>query len=393
MRDTIEWMRMFESYGSCRPFASRGKCVCLIAPPLRSSTCPRTTRFSLSQFTSLLFTGILSKQLVTVPDTNIANMVIHGSAKTRYSTSLPSPETVPPVSACSSPYCKNPDVPYERLANKSPTKRLPDYARVDIDCFTRSGPDDMQLKIGKSYLDLSNAGKMQRLAGLRNLTSINSPALLPWHVMCLSTLKTCIINLEVDRCARGDRTLLDGTIKPMSISRVCPIEKLSVHVPLEILYHAYSRHGLFQYLPTITALMPYLRYLALHLTRNNQANGMYPRSEDLCASYDSLLEGMHSSSIETLVIDTCDVDPASVRDPREDFFECIAPITSLAGFPSVRRIVAPQEAFISVSGGLGSDLPVSGITSTQLFSQSIEVMEIIDSTTTLEVWAYQLLDA
>jgi hypothetical protein len=57
--------------------------------------------------------------------------------------------------------------------------------------------DDMHLTIGRGLLNLPDAGKLQWVAGLCNLTSITSPALLPWHVMCLSNLKTCNISLEV----------------------------------------------------------------------------------------------------------------------------------------------------------------------------------------------------
>jgi hypothetical protein len=157
--------------------------------------------------------------------------------------------------------------------------------------------------------------------------------------MCLSTLKTCTINLEVERCARGIFTSLSRHSFIPSIPRTCRIGKLSTQVPVEILNDAYSRYGVFQYLPALTTLAPYLHYLALHLARK-ECSGAFPGHEYIGSSYDTLLHGIRSASIQTLIIDTCDVEPSSVRQCAEDFLDTISPITSLSGFSNLCCIVA-----------------------------------------------------
>jgi hypothetical protein len=179
--------------------------------------------------------------------------------------------------------------------------------------------------------------------------------------MCLSTLKTCTINLEVERCAHGIFTFPESGLSPSTFNtRPCHIEKLSVQVSIKILYDAYSRDGIFEYLPTLTALAPHLQNLALYVARKERS-GDYPGNKYIRSSYNTLLHDMHSTSIQTLIIDTCDVKPGSIRQCAENFFETISPITSLNGYPNLRRIVAPQEAFMSVSSRLSTKQPVHGV--------------------------------
>jgi hypothetical protein len=250
--------------------------------------------------------------------------------------------------------------------------------------------DDMHLKIGKGYLRLSEEGKLNWVAGLRNLTSITSPALLPWHIMCMSSLKTCHINVEVVTCASLNFAIPSSAVIPNQNG--CRIEKLSAQVPIEFLYDAFLRDGVFQYLPAVIHLAPRLLYLALHLTRN-EGSGTHPGDEHDESGYDTLLQDMQSDSLETLIIDTCDVEPASVRQPRADFFESISHLTSLHSFPNLRRVVAPQEAFMSVPNLLSSDANPVFVPPTVLFPHNIETVEIIDSTSALDTWAKRLLDA
>lgn len=303
------------------------------------------------------------------------------SALAQQPPTLPSPECTP------SPEHKDgkmssPSVPDERYSGK----RLPKKAIKSVP----AEHDDMHLKIGKGYLKLSEEGKLHWVAGLRNLTSITSPALLPWHIMCMSSLKTCHINVEVVTCASLNFAIPSSAIIPNQNG--CRIEKLSAQVPVEFLYNAFPKDGVFQYLPTVIHLAPRLLYLALHLTRK-EGSGTHPGDERDKTSYDTLLEGMQSDSLETLIIDTCEVEPASVRQPRVDFFESISHLTSLHSFPNLRRIVAPQEAFISVPNLLSSDDESVFVPPTDLFPRNIETMEIIDSTSALDTWAKRLLDA
>jgi hypothetical protein len=48
--------------------------------------------------------------------------------------------------------------------------------------------DDMLLTLGDGFASLSENGKLDRLLGFRNLTSITSSVFIPWHVMCISNL-------------------------------------------------------------------------------------------------------------------------------------------------------------------------------------------------------------
>jgi hypothetical protein len=141
--------------------------------------------------------------------------------------------------------------------------------------FNPSEPDDMQLIIGKSFLSLSGPRKMQRLAGFRDLTSVHLLALLPWHIMCLSTLKMCTINLDVELCACGIFPIPESALIPPTFNtRTCHIEKLSAQVPIEILYGCYSRDSIFEYLLTLTAFAPHLQNLALHVARKERSGAL-----------------------------------------------------------------------------------------------------------------------
>jgi hypothetical protein len=78
-------------------------------------------------------------------------------------------------------------------------KRLPRATAV-LDNQPEPTEEDLQLTIGNSFLNLSDTQQFLFFTGFRALTSITSPAPLPWHTMCLSNLKACTINVEVERC-------------------------------------------------------------------------------------------------------------------------------------------------------------------------------------------------
>jgi hypothetical protein len=252
--------------------------------------------------------------------------------------------------------------------------------------------DDMHLALGRGFASLSECTKLDRLIGFCNLTSITAPALLPWHIMCLSNLQACTINVEVKRCARFDFAVPESArIPSFDAIRSCNVQKLIAQVPIEFLDDGIANNSIFAYLPTLVSLAPELKHLALQLTRK-EGTGRCP-GNDVHRSYDMLLRNLHSICLETLVIDTCDVEAGAVRQCQGDFFETIHPITSLDSFPRLRRIVAPQEAFMWVNGRLDSKSSTEFVAATILFSDSIERVEIIDSTTALNKWAESVLTA
>jgi hypothetical protein len=110
------------------------------------------------------------------------------------------------------------------------------------------------------------------------------------------------------------------------------------------------------------------------------------------SSYGALLRSICSSSLDTLIIDTYDINRAAVCQCRNDFLEAIYPLSSLDGLLNLHRIVAPQEAFIQVNDGLYSDSIVKGIHPITLLPASIKRIEIIDSTTALNSWAEKILN-
>jgi hypothetical protein len=266
------------------------------------------------------------------------------------------------------------------LAMKFAGKRLPDKS-TESDFLPEPAEEDMQLKIGKSFLNLSESAKMSRLAGFRMLTSITSVALLPWHIMCLATLRACTINMEVERCAHSNFAIPVSAGIPSYYPPSTHIEKLIAQVPIEFLDVALTTEDIFSYLPTFVNLSPNLRSLALRLTRKD---GNPCPTNQVGRSYDALLRDITSPSLSTLIIDTADIEHAAVRQCSNDFFENIYPISSLTGFPHLRRIVAPQEAYIWVDASPYGSQGVKGIAPPTLLPPSVEKVEIIDATTALD---------
>lgn len=268
-------------------------------------------------------------------------------------------------------------------------KRLP-RATVMLDDQPEATEGDLQLRVGKNFLNLAETQKFLCFAGFRALTAITSPALLPWHIMCLSNLKVCTINVEVERCSHANFTIpASATIHDTDVG-TCRVEKLIAQMPIEALQSSWPDRFICRYLPIVVNKTPNLRHLAQHLTRTAMHRAC---AVDVGYAYDFLLSGISSNSLETLIIDTCDIESAAVRHFPEDFFENISPLTSLHGFPNLRRIVAPQEAFIQVNSALSSPSSIQCVPPTILLPRSIESVDIIDSTTALTIWAEKLLDA
>lgn len=268
-------------------------------------------------------------------------------------------------------------------------KRLPRVTAV-LDYQPEPTEEDLHLTIGKSFLDMSETQKSLFFTGFRALTSITSPALLPWHIMCLSNLKVCTINVDVET-----RSLLDfaapgyATIHDTD-DEICHIEKLIGQMPIEALNDSWSDYPISKYLPTVVDRMPNLRHLALQLARTATYR---QRTSEVERAYDFLLSYISSKSVEALLIDICDIELGAVRHCHDDFFENILPLTSLDGFPNLRRIVAPQEAFIRVSSNLSTPSTIECVPPTVLLPGNIKSVEIIDSTSALTLWADKLLNA
>ncbi|KAH7409829.1 hypothetical protein DE146DRAFT_674681 [Phaeosphaeria sp. MPI-PUGE-AT-0046c] len=221
---------------------------------------------------------------------------------------------------------------------------------------------------------------------LRALTSITSPALIPWHIMCLSNLKACTINIEVERCSHFNFAV------PASAAvhdATCHIERLVAQVSIESLHSSWPGRDISQYLPTVIDKTPSLRHLSLQLSRTVRHRSCKINTG---RAYDFVLCGITSRLVETFISDTCDVEPSAVRHCHEDFFVDILPLRSLDGFPKLHRIVAPQEAFIMVDSGLWSLSGIKCVSPTKLLPESTENVEIIDSTTALNSWSGQLLN-
>ncbi|KAF1848708.1 uncharacterized protein K460DRAFT_403979 [Cucurbitaria berberidis CBS 394.84] len=232
---------------------------------------------------------------------------------------------------------------------------------------------------------------MTHIAAFRSLTSICSPTLLPWNIMCFPNLKQVTVSLEIDSCGRFEFDLPNCAQIPQEEAAISGIISLIAKVPIEFLNTANSEDKIFAYVPTVLRHAPGLKRLALHLKRDLD-DGPCPRN-DIKRSYQTLIRSLSSKSVEELIIDTCDIEASAVRKCPVDFFESLHPINSLSGFPCLRRIVAPQEAFIRVESSLWKRKNTGFGAPTCLLPDTIETVEIIDSTTTLNMWAIRILDA
>jgi hypothetical protein len=159
---------------------------------------------------------------------------------------------------------------------------------------------------------------------------------------------------------------------------ICHIEKLVAQIPIEALHETWPEYPIYKYLPAIVDRTPNRRHLALQLTRTI----MHPQCAiDVGCARDFLISGISSRSVETVMIDTCNVEPGAVRHYHKDFFENILPLTSFDDLPNLRRIVAPQEAFIRVGCTLSTPSKIECVPPTVLLPGNIDSVEIIDSTT------------
>ncbi|CAO2653993.1 Nn.00g107260.m01.CDS01 [Neocucurbitaria sp. VM-36] len=148
-----------------------------------------------------------------------------------------------------------------------------------------------------------------------------------------------------------------------------------------------GRHNTQNYLHDVLLRLPKLRYLQFRLVPRTYMDEYrnYSYIDMFESSYDQILGQLAChDTLETLIIDVAELyEQNAVPSRCAILFEYLEVMGSLINYPSLRRIVAPQEAiFSSMTGGF--DICV--------FPKSIETIEIIDSTRIANHFALYLIE-
>ncbi|KAF2245341.1 hypothetical protein BU26DRAFT_567937 [Trematosphaeria pertusa] len=178
--------------------------------------------------------------------------------------------------------------------------------------------------------------------GLANLTSIRSSGVLTPSVFNLPNLQEahfaeCSVSLDV------------RSVAPLASS----ITRLTINVGIAAL----QTRALFQqtqnmlggqeYSETLLPRLTGLKHLSINLTTESMRYGA-THFHLLHHSYTEITAGLGSTSLETLVIDTEEVEALASTAAGGNacrLLNAIQPAQSLARLPNLRRVTAPQELF------------------------------------------------
>jgi hypothetical protein len=188
--------------------------------------------------------------------------------------------------------------------------------------------------------------------GLANLKHIRSSAHIPWQLIGLSSLKTLHIGILP--------TILNYPFDvPISTNVTSTITSLTLPMNLVVLENDYMNdidgryeYGIFS--EKLFEGLTRLKRLNIRLYRNCESRGSrlgdHKTTPPGSSSYDRLLSMFYSSSLETIVLDTSDVDTRAVKNwksGRNYLESCVDPLSSLRRFPNLKTIIAPQQAFFT----------------------------------------------
>jgi hypothetical protein len=230
------------------------------------------------------------------------------------------------------------------------------------------------------------------IPGFANLKHIKSNGQLPWQLINLPYLETLqigtlptILNYPFDYSLSSGVTFnLTSLTIPMNI---VALEYDYVHdIDGGTEYRIFNKR-IFQCLSC-------LKRLDIQFYRNCGSRGSrlgdHKTTPPGIGDYNNALKAISSSSLETLVLDTSDVDVRAVEkwklatSFKGYLDDCIRPLTSLLQFPNLKTIIAPQQAFLSSNGN--SD--VEPILSLFLFNlpPSVVSVGVIDPTVHILKW-------
>lgn len=130
-----------------------------------------------------------------------------------------------------------------------------------------------------------------------------------------------------------------------------------------------------QYLKDLLFRIKQLEYLEIRLSRSeNPSTSAYDSFYGCPPSFARLMRLLRSETLRHLIIETSNINPLEFF---ENFASQLHPMTTLRRLPKLRRIAAPQEAFLYRGDHKKSSLSV---TLPSVLLATIETLEIIDST-------------
>jgi hypothetical protein len=183
--------------------------------------------------------------------------------------------------------------------------------------------------------------------GLANLKHIRSSAHIPWQLISLSNIGILptILNYPFD--------------VPLSTNATSIITSLTIPMNLVVLENDYlndidGRNEYISFSEKLFDGLTRLKRLHIQVYRNCETRGSrlgdHKTAPPGSSSYDKLLSMFSSSSLETIVLDTSDVDTRAIENwkPGRNYLEsCIDPLTSLKQFPNLKTVIAPQQALFT----------------------------------------------
>ncbi|KAF2126725.1 hypothetical protein P153DRAFT_368788 [Dothidotthia symphoricarpi CBS 119687] len=271
---------------------------------------------------------------------------------------------------------------------------------------------------GKALTTLLGVGNMQgnfssRLVpGLSALQSLTTTFLPPWTVMTLPTLHTLHIKTgDIDTIGGTDYHPVDVSPgEPMDHSHVCTnITTLILDLNVTVLTRNLNLYEgeLYGLLHNLLSHLDALRHLEIRLFHNDDMSHHTDIDEGEVLSYGDLMPLLQVPTLETLTIDTSDVDWEKYADngtgQAYELWQAdgIEPLDLpshgwrylVPDLMHLRRLVLPQEAlFFHYRTDSRYDFQLDQENFLPcLLPPSIEIVEVIDSTRMLNHWAKYVL--
>jgi hypothetical protein len=219
------------------------------------------------------------------------------------------------------------------------------------------------------------------IPGLANLKSVVSGSLVPPPVFSLPKVQHVefgLMNWEVYGGFRGMPTCFSLCSLPAVFHTVTA---LTIHVAVFLLegdFRVWKKHhpeSCYSYLLNLVNRMENLRYLCWNLAK---PSFFWSDTTEFSVGYSNLFQPIQNARIQTIVIDGVDLEPAMWDDgtyPTDDYFMHLDPFASAKHFMDLKRIVAPQQAFIYSRDPRQARVPIKGIQ--DMLPESVESIEIM----------------
>lgn len=229
------------------------------------------------------------------------------------------------------------------------------------------------------------------IPGFAKLKHFFTGGTVPWQIMALPTLET----LQIGFVPQNDRVQLKYPITPETRFSLTNLTmRMNFFMVVDEYYdHDEMKEEIYAFTEQLFTEFKQLKRLSIQFRQKGTARlftmGLRSTSLPEVSSYANVANMFRSSTLETLILDTSDVDVRAIEDwgNGKSYLEgCIAPMTSLHQFPNLKTIIAPQQAFFDSDPDVLCDPP------SNLLPPSIRSIEIIDASKEIVEWIGLLIE-